>query len=496
MLSSSDEFVQARKYDQMIPWEKRLKREIPFIASYLESGSVLDVACSSGRHSFALENLGYQTVGIDISAEMIAIALELKEEKSSQAKFLVCDAAGDVYTQLISQDLPTYYENAILLGNSIANVGSYDKGKHLLQNIFQLVLPRGKFITQTVFRPLQPHYPPLRHLDGTILQRIMVPVYNRTHNTELHVNIIDPKTGEYLDQKSDNQFYMYTQTEFAELITRVGWKITAVYGGYGKEAVKEESGATLVWILEKPDIPMHKETLDLFSRYNQMSSEEIRKRTLKIWQHAIGINQYHCIRGYRFLYPRITSHSRYVEIIAEISHKRILDIGCHMGTDIRQLIIDGANAELMVGMDQSEEFIQLGYELFNDKKELQVKFHQCNIVESHDDLSDKFQSTFDIIHAGSLLHLLSKEENIIVVKKVHQMLKDGGMFFGRAVGRHKPITMHIEEGLRYLYSPESLKQHLLDHGFSEIEVDVADTEAPLGERSDETHLTMFFYAKK
>ena len=60
------QYESAKQYDEMVPWDKRLARELPLLLEYLIPGTVLDLACSSGRHSFALEKKGFKAVGVDI----------------------------------------------------------------------------------------------------------------------------------------------------------------------------------------------------------------------------------------------------------------------------------------------------------------------------------------------------------------------------------------------------------------------------------------------
>ena len=443
-------------------------------------------------------------MGIDISAEMIVIAQEISQKNNYAAKFLVYDAADEqLYDYLKLQDVPVFYNNAILLGNAIASVGSREKGKKLLDNIFLLTLPGGRLFAQTVHRPARAHYLPLRHMNDKLVQRIMVPISGETHNMELHVNVINAKTGAYESRKSDNEFFMFTRSEFAELVKQLGWQIKEVFGGYGREEVVEKNGATLVWVLEKPEIPLFEETVDLFAKYANIKADNIRTLALQVWQRAMKINRYRCIESFRFLFPRISSHSQYDTISKDFASKWILDIGCNMGTDMRKMIIDGARSENIVGIDLWAEFIELGYELFKDTDTLGCKFYALDILDN-DSLDvmrgggalHRYKSWFNIIHAGSLLHLLDKEQNSVLFEKINYLLTGGGIFFGRTVGKDQEIALSIPGGFRHQYSVKTLKKHLEMHGFNDIEIDISGKQAPEGERSDEEKITLFFYAVK
>lgn len=496
----SDDLENAREYDSMIGWEMRLSREIPVIVDFLQPGSLLDVACSSGRHSFALEQYGFEPYGVDISDGMIHIAQELAVEKDSKARFVVADAADPgVIDTLHQTGAPRYFENAILLGNAIANLGSLEKGRQLMRNIFILLKPGGRLFVQTIDRPSKPHYNPLREVDGNILQRIMVPVVDSQHNVELHVNLIGKKPISYVRQVADNKFYMYTRSEFKALLEQTGFYEITVYSGYERQEPRGDNAETLIWEIKKPEIEIFGPSMELFSKYG-IDRQHLIANILKISQETMQQEWYHCIRGYRFIYPRITSHPRYDEIIADFDDKKFLDLGCNMGTDLRQLVLDGVDAEQLTGVDLNDRYFKLGYELFEDKDDCNITFISTNILTDEffvvgEPMSGKFvPDQFDIIHSGSLLHLLKQDEIKQVLQKVYHLLSDGGIFFGRFVGKDTP--QYIGQGLKYLHSPKSFKNELLDHGFANIEVLVLGDDIPIGERSQGEILQLGFYATK
>ncbi|OLS26306.1 MAG: Glycine/sarcosine N-methyltransferase [Candidatus Heimdallarchaeota archaeon LC_2] len=512
-----EDFVKATAYDEMIPWEKRLKREIPLIKDQLKPGTVLDVACSSGRHSFELEKYGFTSLGVDVSREMIFIAQKLKNELNAKSDFLTIDATKSMLEEIREQGLETYYDNAILLGNAIANMGTLKGGKQTIQNIYLLMNPGGRFFCQTVVRPSEPHYMPIRKVEkDNFLQRIMIPVFDETvdHNVDLHVNKIDGKTGEYLTQKADNHFFMYEKEEFEEMVTSFGFELIQVYGGYSGEEPNSEGGSTLVWVFEKPEIPIFEETKTLFKKYWKNREDidienedelftKIKQEALKVWQDAFSMNHYMCISSFRFLYPRILSHPMYSYISSNLDDKTILDIGCFMGTDIRQLIVDGADPAKLIGTDITGAFFELGYQLYGDKEGTPITFVAGDIASS--DVLDyknktgelaRYQSSIDIIHTGSLLHLLFREDSLSVLKKIHLLLVDDGILFGRMVGSDKEQSLDDSDGLRHIHSIESLEAVLAEIGYKNIQVIAMDEKGPIGERSQKDWLSLMFYARK
>jgi hypothetical protein len=64
-----------------------------------------------------------------------------------------------------------------------------------------------------------------------------------------------------------------------------------------------------------------------------------------------------------------------------------LDIGCCFAQDIRKLVHDGAPADSLWGAELVPDFIDLGYELFNDKTSLGANFMVANIFDADGPLS-------------------------------------------------------------------------------------------------------------
>ncbi|MHA2503899.1 MAG: methyltransferase domain-containing protein [Candidatus Kariarchaeaceae archaeon] len=520
---------QAIMYDQMINWEARLKRELPKIVEFFDSangfrGSVLDVACSSGRHSLGLAEIGYQPVGIDISEPFISLANNLAKEhpQGQNCQFFVLDGTQ---AELVQQFEGTYFDHAILLGNAIANMGSFEAARQLMRHIFILLKPEGSFFVQTIHRPSQLWYNPLRRRKNAVIQRIMVPVQGQTHNVVLHVNQMVVQEGEvalepgpddgddwkepeipyYLRKSSDNTFFMFTHDEFVSLVTEIGFDVESVLHHYGSDPVQQIDGETQTWRLRKPAIELTEAGISLFSQYANLDIDEIKARTLKVWQKLMLREWYHCMRSYRFLHPRIVAHPRYSDVVNLVVSEPeipVLDVACFMGTDLRQLSLSGAKN--LHGLDIYRDFIEAGNTLFGDKDSSTINFHVFDVltddfikIEGRKAVGGKFSefaSTFGVIHAGSLIHLLSHADGVALVQRMLVLLREGGVFFGRTVGSSVPIEQ--SEGLRYRHSLDSLTSLFKDSGFSDVEVVEMPRNGPVGESSSDTVLQLAFYCKR
>jgi len=224
----------------------------------------------------------------------------------------------------------------------------------------------------------------------------------------------------------------------------------------------------------------------------------------KIRQKAVSVHSFRCVVEGRFFAPRIVLHPKYPVIQENIEKKRIIDIGCALGTDLRKFLVDGAKLENLVAVDQHEEFWNLGLEMFEDmNSELgKSSVFVCADFLALDFLSKLRMTDFDVVYMGSILHLLNEEQvkrSLMVASSL--LSRRNGVLLGRTVGIENsssavslPTDNNPERVSRFLHSPDSLKKVLEACGFQNIEITwtVRNRE---GERNEEWRL-MCFYAER
>jgi SAM-dependent methyltransferase len=112
-----------------------------------------------------------------------------------------------------------------------------------------------------------------------------------------------------------------------------------------------------------------------------------------------------------------------------------LDIGCCFAQDIRKLVHDGAPADSLWGAELVPDFIDLGYELFNDKTSLGANFMVANIFDADGPLS-QLKNSIDIIHVGLFLHLFDWAGQKKACETIVGLLKseNGVLVLGQQVG--------------------------------------------------------------
>ncbi len=246
--------------------------------------------------------------------------------------------------------------------------------------------------------------------------------------------------------------------------------------------------------------------ISLFSEYSKMDIGQVIQRAQHIQKKALQIHHYRFIEFFRFLHPRISSNP-FLNSMLPLKGP-FLDIGCAFGTDLRYLTTKGANPENLYGHDIHDGFISLGRELFysNYSRTMENKLHfligsltDSQLIHVQNGNSAKvslnsFYSFFYACHAGSVLHLLSLNENLALVQKIFEILQPNGYFIGRTAGTldssPPPST------LKTIHTPDSLKSILKNIGFNPVKISIDDRETLKKKTDTTTYPTLHFIAQK
>ncbi len=100
------------------------------------SGKILVVGCGAGREAFALETLGYEVKGIDISENLITAAKSIANQRHSHVEFELTNGTN------ISEPDRTY-DIVIFWSQILANVPTQEARQTLLQEAFRILVAGG-----------------------------------------------------------------------------------------------------------------------------------------------------------------------------------------------------------------------------------------------------------------------------------------------------------------------------------------------------------------
>jgi glycine/sarcosine N-methyltransferase len=132
------------EYDVMVSWPGRLQRESPFLESELRqvgARRVLDVGSGTGWHAIHLAGLGYDTVGVDPSAEMVARA-EANAQNRPNLSFIQAGFGG------LAAALEGTFDAVLCLGNTLPHALGQAGLLRALVDMAAVLRPGGALIVQ------------------------------------------------------------------------------------------------------------------------------------------------------------------------------------------------------------------------------------------------------------------------------------------------------------------------------------------------------------
>jgi SAM-dependent methyltransferase len=161
--------------------------------------------------------------------------------------------------------------------------------------------------------------------------------------------------------------------------------------------------------------------------------------------------------------PGIRQHRHYPDILQRGGS--LLDFGCGIGDDVRALVADGYPLQNITAFDINWNSINLGFDLYLDKKLWINRF----IVAKQSPFPPPY---FDTIYSGNVIHVLfSKKAIRNYIANAHAALNPGGIFLGSTLGGSAD---HPRFFGKKLLMREELQAVLCDMGFSNIEINEAD----------------------
>ena len=161
--------------------------------------------------------------------------------------------------------------------------------------------------------------------------------------------------------------------------------------------------------------------------------------------------------------PRINHHFFYPCALGRAG--RLLDYGCGTGDNVRQLIRDGFPREKITAFDINRESIDLGFDLYRDREDMQDLF----IVSGTFPFGPE---VFDTVYSASVIHVIAGEKEFgNYLANASSALRPGGILFGSTLGlvegaKRSPHT----RGPPRIMTKEQLALSLINTGFSSPEI--------------------------
>lgn len=229
------------------------------------------------------------------------------------------------------------------------------------------------------------------------------------------------------------------------------------------------------------DVPIiPNKTQELLDKYSGIpAGAEQGRHVQRLRDKAYQQFQYPCLGLYRFLYLELSAHPLYdVHVLPLLcgdkdskeatsldSPRTFLDLGTCLGQDVRKLIFDGVPVDCVYGADLLAEFVDIGYDLFRDEEKL-PRTHFVAPADIFDESSQlkELDAKVDIIHANSVFHLFSWEDQVNAAKRVVKLMRPrmGSLILGSQIARQDSVEVPNRPGLRsdtvYIHDERSWKR--------------------------------------
>ncbi len=130
----------ASLYDQMIHWDRRLGRELPFYRKlFVEHrvASVLDVACGPGHHAVAFAGWGLKVTAVDADPSMLDLARGYARRKNLTLDFIESDFLS------LATHVSGPFDAILCIGNSFPALRTSEERRQVLDTFAALLASGG-----------------------------------------------------------------------------------------------------------------------------------------------------------------------------------------------------------------------------------------------------------------------------------------------------------------------------------------------------------------
>lgn len=214
---------------------------------------LLELACGTGAHAFALEKFGYQIVATDYSEDMLAIARRKAAQGSSQIDFR--------WQDMRALDLPERpFDAVICLFDAIGYVATNDALRQVLQGVQRHLHVDGLFIFEFWHAgAMLKHYEPVRVRRWQTAQGEVLRISETTLDVARQLASV---TYSVYELRADSTFSSLTETqtnryflvqEMAALLTANGFAPLKWFAGFNAdEKITDETWHIVAVARRKP----------------------------------------------------------------------------------------------------------------------------------------------------------------------------------------------------------------------------------------------------
>ena len=215
-------------------WADYLEKH--FAKSKLPIRTVLDLACGTGSLTCLLAERGYDMSGVDLSPEMLAVAMEKGRELAVEAPLFLCQSMDKL-------DLYGTIDACVCCLDSVNYVTSPKKLQKAFERVHLFLMPGGLFLFD-INTPEK-----LLGLDGQVFLDETEDTYcvwraeyskrRRVCSYFMDLFRLDEETGLWERGEELHEEYAYTPEELVQYLTEAGFRDIRQYGNLKMRAPKQ-----------------------------------------------------------------------------------------------------------------------------------------------------------------------------------------------------------------------------------------------------------------
>jgi SAM-dependent methyltransferase len=193
---------------------------------------VLELACGTGSHAFALEKFGYELVSTDYSADMLAVAIGKARQIGSAVQFRQQD--------MTTLDLPDEpFDAAVCLFDSIGYVITNRRIKQALDGLHQHLKENAIFVFEFWHAAAMiPHYDPVRvrswqRSDGQVVRVSETSLNVATQTCDVTYTVYElSNNGAHssFKEKQTNRYFLLQEMD--HLLSSAGFELLKSFSGF------------------------------------------------------------------------------------------------------------------------------------------------------------------------------------------------------------------------------------------------------------------------
>lgn len=197
--------------------------------------SLLDLACGKGRHSIYMNKLGFNTMGVDLSAQSIAHA---KQFENDQLRFQVQD---------MREPLPEKFSHIFNLFTSFGYFDSIEENQKVMQAIQSMTTENGILVID--YLNAHKTVKNLVKSENKTINNIQFDIERKADKNHVY-KYIDVTDGE-VKARYMERVQLLKIEDFETLLKQIGYRITNSFGDFDLNPFDSEKSDRLILIAQK-----------------------------------------------------------------------------------------------------------------------------------------------------------------------------------------------------------------------------------------------------